>query len=119
LLRNDKLAIGSVIIVAFLPVLLALVFGTPLPVNAWAAVLVGIFYPCIAMFVLLRFGLVALASAYIVEDIFSNYPMTLQSSLWYSPSSYVALSIVAAIALYGFVTSTAGRPILETLASDE
>ena len=58
-----------------------------------------------------RFGLVALPVASFVQQVTLNFPATFNSSAWYAGYGYVALAIVAAIALYGFRTSLGGRPV--------
>lgn len=58
-----------------------------------------------------RFGLVALMMAFFVQQLTIDFPVTFDSSAWYAGYGYVALAIVAAIAVYGFKTSLAGRPV--------
>jgi eukaryotic-like serine/threonine-protein kinase len=59
-----------------------------------------------------RFGLFALMTTAFVVQVFGDYPMTFRVSAWYAGYGYVALGIVAVIALYGFKTSLGGRPLV-------
>ena len=63
------------------------------------------------LIVLIRFGLLGGLTAGIVMGFFLN-PLTFRS-VWYAPVTYVALTLVAAIALYGFKTSLGGRRLIE------
>jgi serine/threonine-protein kinase len=122
LLRNDKSAMLLFVLLAALPVAPAVFTGRvvgPFSVNRMVLISYALVYPTLSMFVLMRFGLVALAAGYIVQDILLSYPMALHSSIWYSTATYSALAIIAVLALCGFKTSTAGRPLLDTLPSEE
>lgn len=57
------------------------------------------------MAVLVRFGLVALASTLLVEKVFGFAPITLDSSAWYFGRSLVTLALLGALALYAFWTA--------------
>ncbi|HMB68059.1 MAG TPA: serine/threonine-protein kinase [bacterium] len=67
-----------------------------------------------AMFVtmLVRFGLVAGIVAIVYGSELPNYPLTLDFSHWYAGSTILALSVAAALPLYGFFVSLGGRPLL-------
>jgi len=71
------------------------------------------------VFVLIRFGLVALASVSFVSGLFGNYPITWHLSAWYAPSGIFAIAMVAALAIYGFRTTLEGRPVLKGLLDNE
>jgi serine/threonine-protein kinase len=87
-------------------------------INPWIFVANELIFLTLCIFVVMRYGLVALAVSMLVESILVDYPMTLQSSQWYSSASFGALAVVALIAIYGFHTSLAGRPVLSALADD-
>jgi serine/threonine-protein kinase len=57
----------------------------------------------------LRFGLVALAITLFTADFALNIPVTLNPSAWYFTNTTLALSIVAALAIWGFYTALAGQ----------
>jgi hypothetical protein len=65
----------------------------------------------IAAIVVVRFGLVALAAGIFVVDLLANLPATANFSAWYASGPIFALVVVAALAVWGFHTSLAGRPI--------
>jgi hypothetical protein len=67
------------------------------------------------VFVLIRFGLVALASVSFVSGLLVNYPITWHLSAWYAPSGIFAIAVVAALAIYGFRTTLEGRPVFKGL----
>ena len=57
----------------------------------------------------LRFGLVALAAALFTADMTLNIPVTLNNSAWYFPDATLALLTIAALAIWGFYTASAGQ----------
>jgi len=84
------------------------------PLLAAAGILVTTGY--IVFF--LRFGLLVL----FVEDYFSHFlqfTLTTDSSAWYAGTSLFLLIVLAAIAVYGFRTATAGQPLLSAARLDD
>jgi len=74
-------------------------------------VLVGaVIFFGLAVFVLIRFGLLALVANFIVYYILRSFPLTTQGSVWYSGISLAGILLIAAITFYGFYTSLGGRP---------
>jgi len=69
-------------------------------------------YNATFLFVLLRFGIVAAVLGNSVGFLLLVFPVTLQTSAWYAGIGYVALLVLAGLALYGFRTSLGGRPLL-------
>ena len=64
------------------------------------------------MFLLIRFGLLALVAKGVLYGPLSNiFPLTTQISSWYAGISLAAILFMAAIAAYAFYTSLGGRPI--------
>ena len=57
----------------------------------------------------LRFGLVTLAIILFTADFALNIPVTLNPSAWYFTNATLALSVVAALAIWGFYTALAGQ----------
>ena len=64
-------------------------------------------------FVLLRFGLLAAIVAYVSYNMLGTFPPTLDLSAWYIGLVPIPLLAVALIAIYGFRTSLAGRPLFQ------
>jgi hypothetical protein len=64
----------------------------------------------LAVFCLIRFGLLTLVTNYIFYGVMKNFPLTLQGSAWYSGISLAGILLMAAIAFYAFYTSLGGRP---------
>jgi hypothetical protein len=85
--------------------------GTSRP---WVDVPLGLAVVAIMTFVLLRLGLLATIVAYAVPQILLNLPITLDSSSWYFGLSMIPIVLVAAVAIYGFRISLAGRKILRS-----
>ena len=71
------------------------------------------------LFVLMRFGLIALVFMCSIEVFFDQFPTTLEVSAWYSRFGFAALAILAAIVLYAFYYSLGGRPIFGTPRLDD
>jgi hypothetical protein len=65
----------------------------------------------IAALVVVRFGLIALAAGIFVADLLGNLPATGNFSAWYATGPLFAVILVAAVAVWAFHTSLAGRPI--------
>ena len=111
LLRKEWLAIALGLVILFFlsaPFFQPAVSGQPLINNfiALASVSLG-------LFVLRRFGLVALILSLFVVDVF-RIPMTMHAPVWYSTAGYAALFVIAAITVFGFRTSLGGRSLLHT-----
>jgi hypothetical protein len=67
----------------------------------------------IALFwgVLFRFGLLPFAALYHVFRLLERVPLTLDPAGWYLGAVLLALTFIAAPALWGFWTARAGRPL--------
>ena len=65
----------------------------------------------ILVFVMLRFGLLALLAAAFAYEIVVVFPINADFSAWYAGASTFALLSVAAVAAYAFHTALAGRPL--------
>jgi Protein kinase domain len=88
------------------------VSGENLAIEIPFAVLIA----TILVFVVLRFGLLAVAVAGLVGTLLRLSPITLDFSRWYAGRSLFALAIVAALALIGFRFALGGRPVLAMTA---
>ena len=63
------------------------------------------------LFVLFRFGLLALASYLLFTAIFAGFPITLNLSAWYSGIGLAGLALLLGMAVYAFHTSLGGQPL--------
>ncbi|HVS30103.1 MAG TPA: serine/threonine-protein kinase [Thermoanaerobaculia bacterium] len=112
LLRNERLT--NVVAVVLLAISFLGDASGPLAVRAIYALICGV----VVVGLLRRFGLLALVSAATFIVTLWRVPLTLDPAAWYFTGSALALLFLAAIAVYGFVISTAGRPRLPRLAFD-
>jgi hypothetical protein len=72
---------------------------------------IGLIVNGVAVFLLIRFGLLALVAAYEFNDFLGSFPLTTQMSSWYAGISLTGILLMAAMAFYGFYTSLGGRPV--------
>jgi predicted Ser/Thr protein kinase len=105
MLRRDWLAAGAV--VSIYMVLNAI--GTP-TTPALAALFAGV-ETTLLVFVMLRFGLVALIASSFVFELMILFPITPDFGVWYAGASMFALLSVAAMAAFAFHSALAGRPL--------
>ena len=88
-------------------VLLFTVLGSSDP-GGWLSALI---FSGLAVFVMTRFGLLALVANHVVFNILQHFPVTSQGSAWYAGIGLTGILLIAAVALYGFYTSLGGRPV--------
>ena len=62
-------------------------------------------------FLLLRFGLLALAAGYLFNQLLNSFPITMELSAWYSGIGLAGLALLISMALYAFHTSLGGQPL--------
>jgi hypothetical protein len=67
------------------------------------------------VFVLLRFGMLALVFMQFFVLLFNFFPVTSDFSAWYAGTSASAAALGAALILYGLKTSLAGQPLFKSL----
>jgi len=103
-LRNDLLASLAA----------ALIGATALGLTheSAAAVPFAVVAASLLVFCLHRYGLLATVSAVFVLHLTVFYPVTSDFTAWYAGDFVPALAVVVALAIYGFRTSLAGRPLL-------
>ena len=107
--------------------------------KQWAAVVTVLFFPAlgiigsrdpglavsvlvfasVALFLLIRFGLLALVANYVLWYLLTNFPLTIEASAWYAGISLVGILLMAAIAFYGFYNSLGGRPVFGSAVLEE
>jgi len=66
----------------------------------------------VAFYILIRYGLVALATALYIAAILTGYPLMLDFSKWYAGTVLFALAVVLVLAIFGFREALAGRTLL-------
>jgi hypothetical protein len=64
------------------------------------------------LYIIVRYGILASIVYGLFWTLHSLFPLTFDSSVWYSGPTLVMLFIAASIALYGFAVARAGRPFL-------
>ena len=65
-----------------------------------------------AIFLGLRFGILALAACFFSFWLLQGSPLTYDLSAWYAGSSTAYLAVLVGLTLYGCVVSLGGRPLL-------
>lgn len=63
------------------------------------------------LFILYRFGLVALTVLYFVDQLADTMPFVTPLNAWYTEGGLIALLVILALSLYGFQISRAGKPL--------
>jgi hypothetical protein len=111
LLRNPKVAFAALVLIQ---VLLNALQTTVI----WTYPIFLVMF-ALQLFLLIRVGLVAAIFASIVTPIFHYFPVTYDSSAWYSEVGFAALAIFAAIVLLSFRFSLGRRPLLAASRLDE
>jgi hypothetical protein len=70
------------------------------------------------LYILYRFGLVALSVLYFVDQLADNMPMGMPLTAWYTEGGVVAMLVILGIALYGLQVSRAGKKFFSGNALD-
>jgi len=70
------------------------------------------------LFILHRYGLVALAALYFTDQLADFMPITLPLNAWYAEGGLIGIAAILLVALYGFQTSRAGQPLFGSSALD-
>jgi len=81
--------------------------------NPPVGTVVGVFHAVILVFVMLRFGLSALATSLVLGDILISLPISLDLSAWHAKTPIVVLVLLGLSVIYGFRISLGGRPALD------
>src|SRR5271157_5117723 len=103
LLRKDSAAA-----VAFF--LLLGVFAGALSGFAPAVLVGNLIFSGVAVFLLIRFGLLTMVAHDIFWSVLETFPLTAQGSAWYAGISLAGILLLAAISFSAFYTSLGGRP---------
>jgi predicted Ser/Thr protein kinase len=90
-----------------------LLFGVASPPgqNDPAALVAGMVFLSLAVFLLIRFGLLAVVASGVMLRLLTTFPLTTQGSAWYAGISLAGILLMAALTFYGFYTSLGGRPV--------
>ena len=107
-LRKEWLAAGAVV----------LIFAAPLDGGGWIAAAFGVVQAAAYIFVFRRFGLLAIVFGNFFGH-FLEFPLTTDSSAWYAGTSLFLLSVLAALAIYGFRIALAGQPMFSGKSLDD
>ena len=120
-------SLSAALLIFFVFFLLRLVFR-----NSWLAAIVMSLLFCIPSFgaqnplidalftapffiaylyILHRFGLVALATLYFTDQLADSMPITMPLNAWYAEGGVIAVVVILLFALYGFQISRAGKPL--------
>jgi len=75
-------------------------------------------YFSITLMLLIRFGLLALVTAYCAHNVLFSAPLTTHLSAWYAQPGFLAVSVILAPAIFGFCTSTAGKRLFGGISLD-
>ena len=67
----------------------------------------------LAIFILIRFGVLPMIVGIFVSSILPEFPLTTDFSTWYVASTLFALATVLALTAYAFHTAVAGRPLFK------
>jgi predicted Ser/Thr protein kinase len=81
--------------------------------DPWVYVVFILCFLMVFWLALLRFGLVTVLIGFTVSNLLATMPMTLNLSAWYASSTWVTLMVVAALTMWGFYVSLAGRPVFK------
>ena len=79
----------------------------------WIDAPVALISAVLILFVLMRFGLLALIAGLVSAQILLDYPITYQTSAWYAGAGYAAVLVLLVISLYGFRISLGGRRLFD------
>ena len=82
----------------------------------WAGALL---FSSLAVFVMIRFGLLALVTNFMVFNILQGFPLMTQGSAWYAGISLAGILLMSAMVFYAFYTSLGGRPVFGNAVLDE
>jgi serine/threonine-protein kinase len=103
LVRKVWLAVGIFAI-------LLVIIGAGRNQNPPVGISLALFHSAIMIYVLMRFGLVALCAALFVSIMLVHTPVSFDFSTWYARNAMLVLAVLIALVVYGFRVSLGGRP---------
>ncbi|HXT21730.1 MAG TPA: hypothetical protein VN923_13350, partial [Thermoanaerobaculia bacterium] len=101
-LRRRWLAVAAAVIV------LTLILHGDVGGGDWLAVIPAGLFAAIVLAGLTRFGLVALATASLVERLVLRTPWTLEGGAWYAWQAWLTAAVLLALLAFAFRAATAG-----------
>ncbi len=107
--RNYRLSIA----VFFVMLSVLFTLREPHPELEWPLM---ILMTAVWIWMMMRYGLLALAVNFYVMVVLETAPITTDLSAWYAVSAVPALLVVGGIAVYGLVVALAGRSLLDGTA---
>ena len=107
ILRWNPLAIAAFILIIAAPYAAGLAQSGDSPAWLAAGLIGGLIGGVCTAFVLLRFGLVALAAGALFQQLLRLFPLTLDASVPYFSTSLLGLALIVGLALYAFSLATA------------
>jgi Protein kinase domain len=110
-LRRERLAWAA--FVAVPTILATLQFGSMSLVGTILFVLFVAMTGGVQVWMIARFGLLALTAAYVTAIWLLRVPLTWDASAWYFGQGLLGAGLVIALALCGFVTATGGRRLFQ------
>ena len=99
-------------------ILVAVIAVAGIPSDA-AGLVTPVIFLSLSVFLLMRFGLLAMLANYVIHSLLTDFPLTTQASAWYAGISLAGILLIATIAFYGFYTSFGGRPIVGAAAFED
>ena len=102
--------ITAIVMIGFL--MLTGVGNSDWPPPVWLGVLSSVLILTAIVYVMLRFGLLATMTFFLVNMLLNLSVLTLDPSRWFFPASTLTLLLVSALACYGFYASRGGEPLL-------
>jgi serine/threonine-protein kinase len=79
----------------------------------------GLISTSLTVWLLIRFGLLAVVAGEVMNNILGSFPLTTQGSVWYASMSLAGIVLTAAVASYGFYTCLGGRAVFGSAALEE
>ncbi len=79
----------------------------------------GLILYSLTVFLLVRFGLLALIASELFGEFLGNFPLTTEVSAWYAGIGFAGILLMAAMAFYAFHTSLGGRPMFGAATLEE
>ena len=73
---------------------------------------IGVILPTVLLFVLTRYGLLALVATFFYIHIWPFYPATTELTAWYATTYIMAVILLVALALYAWRVSLAGQKVI-------
>ncbi|HEY6046690.1 MAG TPA: hypothetical protein VIU65_08810 [Pyrinomonadaceae bacterium] len=104
LLRSERVGL---ILLCIVITLFGILVGDPGPTGLSSAALTAV----LTLFLLYRYGLLALCAMMFVAHLWVFYPITTEFTAWYAVDFVIALGICLALAAYGCYTSLAGQSV--------